>query len=195
MAGRPGGEQLEAVGRRGVRGRGVDVELQAGLGRQLHRLEVEVELADDRMAHPLSAGSVKAHVLGRPPLPEQLTARGQFTDQARSAPRRAGCGPPRGEHRGRVAGDLVVVDEELLAASGFKYTNRVVFAGRRGSASTGEYSARASWFIASTSWRPLRIQAGASVMASSTCCSAGRTVTGVFRVVDGFPSRTREQAR
>lgn len=70
LAGGPGGEELETVRGRGVRGCRVDVELQPRLGGQLHRLEVEVELTHDGVAQPLATGTVKSDVLGGPPLAE-----------------------------------------------------------------------------------------------------------------------------
>src|SRR5699024_10026858 len=53
---------------------------------------------------------------------------------------------------------------------------RAEFAGRRGSASAGEYSARAIWLWARWSKRASRTQAGASVIASRTCWTTGRMV-------------------
>jgi hypothetical protein len=53
LTGRPGGEQLQGVGGGCAVGRGVDVEQEAGFGGQFERLEVEVELPDDRVAEPL----------------------------------------------------------------------------------------------------------------------------------------------
>src|SRR3954471_14128730 len=81
LAGRPRRQQLEAIGSGRVSRRGVDVELKPRVRGKLHRLEVEVELTDGGVAKPFSAGSVEADVLGRPLLPEKLTAHRQFTDQ------------------------------------------------------------------------------------------------------------------
>src|SRR5687768_11486582 len=53
LGGGPGGEQPERVRRGRPGGGGVDVEVQAWCGGELHGLEVEVELADDRVTEPL----------------------------------------------------------------------------------------------------------------------------------------------
>ena len=87
--------------------------MQPGLGGELHRLEVEVELADDRMAQPLLPAAVELDVVGGPALPEELGAGGELADEldeglvVRVA---TGFEP---QHRGGVVGDPVVVDEEL----------------------------------------------------------------------------------
>ena len=49
-------------------GRRVDVELQPGLGGQLHALEVEVELTDHGVAHPLATAAVEPDALTGPAL-------------------------------------------------------------------------------------------------------------------------------
>ena len=70
---------------------------------------------------------MEPYVLGGPALAEQLAAGGQLAhqrDEVLVAGVTAGLQP---QHRGGVAGDLVVVDENRSAASGLRYTNRVVF--------------------------------------------------------------------
>jgi hypothetical protein len=58
---------------------------------------------------------------------------------------------------------------------------RALFAGRRGPASSGAYRARAMRLAASMSWRALRTQAGASVIASRTCCTLAVTPGSLLR--------------
>ena len=103
---------------------------------QLHRLEVEVELTDDRVAQPLAAGPVEPHVLGGPALPEQLTAGRQFADQRDQLLVVRIAARLQAQHRGRVPGDLVVVDEELLGRLGIQVDEP---GGVRRSARIGEH--------------------------------------------------------
>ena len=71
LAGRPESEQLEGVGCRCAFSRGIDVELEAGFGRQLERLEVQVQLPEDRVAEALAA-ALDTGVRGGPD-PESIT--------------------------------------------------------------------------------------------------------------------------
>ncbi len=45
----------------------VDDQGQTGVGGQLHGLEGEVEITDDRVMEVLATGAVEAHVVGGPP--------------------------------------------------------------------------------------------------------------------------------
>ena len=65
----------------GAGGCGVGEQGQAGMGGQLHGLEVEVEGADDRMVDALVAGPVEADVMGGPPGPEFTALGGQLANQ------------------------------------------------------------------------------------------------------------------
>ena len=79
--GGPAGQQLEVVGGGGGCGCGVDEQREPRVGGKLDGLEVEVEGADDGVVEPLVAGPVEADVVGGPPGPEVLAARGKVADQ------------------------------------------------------------------------------------------------------------------
>ena len=60
------GEHLEAVGGGGAGGCGVGEQGRAGVGGELHGLEVEVMEADDQVMDALEASPVEAYVVGDP---------------------------------------------------------------------------------------------------------------------------------
>jgi hypothetical protein len=62
---------------------------------------------------PFAPGAVEAHVLGGPSLPEQLATGREFADQGDERLVVRVAARLQAQHRGRVADDLVVVDEEL----------------------------------------------------------------------------------
>lgn len=78
-----------------------------------HRLEVQVELAHDRVPEPLAAAAVEPHVVGGPALAEDLALGGQLTDQCDQARVVGVAARLEAEHRGGVGGDPVPVHEEL----------------------------------------------------------------------------------
>src|SRR4029450_14070754 len=78
---RPAGEQVQRLLRLGAGLGGVDGHRQAGIGYELHRLEGEVQLADDRVMEALEPRVVAADVVRGPELPEQLAARRQLADE------------------------------------------------------------------------------------------------------------------
>src|SRR4051812_44391143 len=86
-----------------------------------------------------------------------------------SAMRALSCGFATGlqpQHGGGVVGDAVVVDEELAGLLRVQVDEARGVGGTAGRGEDGEYSARASWFMATMSCLPLRTHAGASVIAS-----------------------------
>jgi hypothetical protein len=78
---RPAGEQVERL--RGLRARlgGVDEQRRAGIGDELHRLERDAQLPDDRVAEPLDPGVVLPDPVRGPELPEALAAERQLADE------------------------------------------------------------------------------------------------------------------
>jgi hypothetical protein len=55
--------------------------VQAGVGRELHHLEGQGEVADDGLMEALGAGLVQAHVVRGPAGAELLAARGELADE------------------------------------------------------------------------------------------------------------------
>ncbi len=74
--------------------RGVDQQCQPGIGRQFHRLEVQLQVADDGVTNLLESRPMKAHIVFRPPGAEYLTASGKFTDELGQRPVMGDCAPP-----------------------------------------------------------------------------------------------------
>ena len=153
---------------------GVDEHRQAGVGDELHRLERQVQLADDRVLEALDAGVVVADVVGRPERPEHLAARRQLADEVgelavvRVA---AGFGAQHGDDVGR---DALPVDVEVRRARIEEEEPRGVRRLRAG-CRTGPRRARGrGWLAPRMSSRPLRTNAGTPAIASSMCCTLGR---------------------
>src|SRR6476619_651288 len=128
----PAGEQPERVRGRGACGRRVDEQGEAGVGGELHRLEVKLEVTDDRVVQLLEAGAVEPDVVGGPAGAEDLTAGGELADQLgeRLVVRILARGQP--EDGGDVVGGAFPVDEEVLRrlvevdeASGVRGPSRV----------------------------------------------------------------------
>ena len=65
---------------------GVDVEHKSGIGRELHRLDVEIEAADDGVVEALLAAAVELAVVRGPALSEELGAGGEFAAPWGSSP-------------------------------------------------------------------------------------------------------------
>src|SRR3954464_16053637 len=77
----PAAENAELVLGRRSRLRAVDGEGEAGVGRELHRVEGNTQLADNGMAEPLGAGVVQTDIVCCPTGAERIAAGGQFADQ------------------------------------------------------------------------------------------------------------------
>src|SRR6185437_12328105 len=109
----PAGQQLEAVGRRRSRGCGVSQHRQSRVSRELHRLEIKIEPADDRMAEALAAGPVEPDVMGGPALAEVLAPGRKLADQLDELLVIRVTAGLRSEHGGDVIGGALPVGEEL----------------------------------------------------------------------------------
>jgi hypothetical protein len=82
VRGGPASEQAQGFfGRRAGLGAEGD-HGQARVGRELHRLEGEGEVADDRMAEMLDAGVERAYGVRSPPATERFAERGELADEA-----------------------------------------------------------------------------------------------------------------
>src|SRR5204862_8022403 len=73
--------ELQGISGRAARGRGVDDHGLTRIGGELHRLEVDLEVAHHRVVQLLAAGAVEAHIVVRPAGPERLAPGGQLADQ------------------------------------------------------------------------------------------------------------------
>jgi len=78
---RPAAEQLERLLRPRAGLGGVDPHGQAGIGNDVHRLEAELEFADEWMAHVFDAAVVDAHVVRRPERSEELATGRELADE------------------------------------------------------------------------------------------------------------------
>ena len=81
----PAGQQVERLGRAAAGLGAVDADVQPVVGRQLHDLVAELEIADDGVVQPLDAGLVVADVVRGPPGAELRAAGGQLPDEVRQA--------------------------------------------------------------------------------------------------------------
>ncbi len=148
--------------------RGVDQQCQPGIGRQFHRLEVQLQVSDDGVTNLLESRPMKAHIVFRPPGAEYLTASGKFADELgqrlvmRIAPRF------RAEHRGDVVCRALPIHEEVLRCRVQVHEPGVV----RRPTWIGQHRRiqRARHTIGRQHVVPgITYHAGASVMASSIC--------------------------
>ena len=102
------------VGRTGWSG--VDAETLPVVGDEVERVEVEREVADERMMDSFRAGAVEGDVVSGPSDAECVAAGGEFADEVgESSVERVASGLGSKDADG-VVGDLVPVDEELPCA-------------------------------------------------------------------------------
>src|SRR3954447_17207094 len=144
LGGGPRGEELEGVRGRCAGGSGVHVELQTRCGGQFHRFEVQVELPDDGVAEPLLSVAVELHIVGGPPLAEELGPGGQLTDQRDEGLVLRVAAGLKAKHGGGIVGDAVVVDEELAGFVWVQVDEAGGVGRTTGVGEYGEYSALAS---------------------------------------------------
>ena len=136
----PAGQQPQRVpgGRTGLGG--VDEERQPGVGREIQALVHKTEVPDRGVPELLESGVMLAHVGGRPPGAELLTARGKFPDEVGQATVEgvtAGLGP---QDRHRVIRGALPVRVEPVGTV-VQEDERAWLAGRTGLAYISECSA------------------------------------------------------
>ena len=134
---RPAGQELEAVlGSRAGLGP-VHHQRQPRVGRQGQHLIGQLEVPDHRVVHPLAAGLVPAHVVGRPPATELLAAGRQLPDQVLQPPV---MGLRPASVRRLATRSLAVLSQsgKNAWARGLRNTRRATLAGRTGSTKISE---------------------------------------------------------
>src|SRR5215212_11799464 len=114
--GRPAREEVEVLrGRRAGFG-GIGEHRQAVIGRDLHRLVGELEVADDRVVQALDACVVEANVVRRPLGAERLALRRELSDElGQAAVVRVATGFGA-QDRDQLIGHVVPIEVEVLGA-------------------------------------------------------------------------------
>lgn len=113
----PAGQQTQRVPGGGTGLGGIDEQRQAGVGGEIQALVHEVEVPDHGMPEMLEPGVVLAHVVGRPPRTELLTARGKFPDKVGQAPVEGVPAGLRPQDRHRVIRGALPVRVERIGAA------------------------------------------------------------------------------
>ena len=78
---RPAGQKIQPIFGGGAGFSGIHHKCQAWIGWQVHRLESQMKIPDDRVVDVLESGAVKAHIVGGPASTELFAEGGEFTNQ------------------------------------------------------------------------------------------------------------------
>ena len=92
----------------------VDEHREAGISDEVHRLEPQADLSDERVAHVLHPTVVRADVVRRPEGSEELAAGRELADEFRELTILLFATGFGAEDRDDIGGDLVPVDVETL---------------------------------------------------------------------------------
>src|SRR3954447_4090658 len=113
---RPAAEQPQGLLVAGAGMGGVGEDGQAHVGREVQALEVEAEVAHDRMVEVLDAVEVEADVVRGPVGAERLALGGELADEVRQGAVLWVAAGGGAQHGDRVAGGAVPVEVEVAGA-------------------------------------------------------------------------------